>query len=276
MSASSVERLKLEMGLRHAVEREEMVLFYQPQTSSRTGEIVGVEALVRWRHPEMGIVPPTNFIPLAEETGLIIPIGKWILEQACRQGKIWADRGHDLRMSVNISARQFEQNDLGAMIEAITRETGFDARMLDVELTESAMMSRGDAAISLMAGLKDLGVQLAVDDFGTGYSSLSYLRHFPLDILKVDRSFVRGIESNEVDIAIIRAVVDLAHAIGLTVVAEGVETKTQSALLQELGCDVLQGYLFSPPLPVDDIDRLLARLDNIEIEDDNRVQSLAA
>jgi diguanylate cyclase (GGDEF)-like protein len=258
MNASTLEHFNLEVGLHKALAREELVLFYQPQIHLATGSIVGVEALVRWRHPEMDLVPPTKFIPLAEKTGLILPLGEWVLREAARQALAWRQAGYEVPVSVNLSARQLAQQDLVGMVSSILRETGLPPEWLDIELTESAIMSQGSGVVETLHSLKGLGVRLSVDDFGTGYSSLSYLRRFPLDTLKIDRSFIRGLEANEVDVAIVRAVVDLAHAIGLSVVAEGVETEGQWQALRSLGCDSIQGYLFSRPVPAEQLQTLLA------------------
>jgi diguanylate cyclase (GGDEF)-like protein/PAS domain S-box-containing protein len=274
MTEAANERLALENSLRGAIERPggrqgEMTLFYQPQVSLATGEILGVEALVRWRHPEWGMVSPARFIPLAEETGLIVPLGEWVLRQACRQAGAWAREGRPLRVSVNLSARQLGERGLVASVQAALDAAGLDPRRLDLELTESALIqnvhAQGDAAAVRLAELRALGVRLSVDDFGTGYSSLSYLRRFPLDILKVDRSFVRGLagpdaapdEDAHQDEAVVRAVIDMAHALSLEVIAEGVEREGQRRTLARLGCDQMQGFLFSPPIPPERLEAFL-------------------
>ncbi|SFU89726.1 EAL domain-containing protein [Pseudoduganella namucuonensis] len=250
MNAQSLERLQLEAELRHALERGQFVLHYQPQLDLRSGRLVGMEALLRWRHPDLGMVAPDRFIGLAEETGLIVPIGAWVLRTACAQTLEWQRAGFkDLRVAVNLSARQFAQKDLASSVIAALRETGLPARDLELELTESLLMAEVGSAVSTMRELKAIGVKLSIDDFGTGYSSLSYLRRFPIDVLKVDRSFVRDIIANGDDAAIVASVIALAHNLKLQVVAEGVETAAQLDYLQRLGCDIMQGYHFSRPLP---------------------------
>lgn len=257
MDIAARERLTLESQLRHAIDREELVVFYQPQTETTSERTIGFEALVRWRHPTLGLVPPSRFIPLAEETGLILPLGQWVLTEATRQAAQWRKEGHAMRIAVNLSARQFEQRDLLGSVELALAQSGLPPDALEIEITESVLMAQGDNVVGTLNALKNLGVRLAVDDFGTGYSSLAYLRHFAVDVLKIDRTFVRGLACAEVDVAIVRAVIDLAHAIGLEVVAEGVETAEQRAILAGLGCDILQGYLISRPVPGGDAGHLL-------------------
>jgi diguanylate cyclase (GGDEF)-like protein len=258
MNAAALQRLSLENDLRRALERGEFLIHYQPQVGAGTGRLTGMEALVRWQHPELGLVSPAEFIPLAEETGLIVPLGEWVLREACAQRQRWHNSGHaSLRLAVNLSARQFEQPDLTEMIARVLAETGLDPRCLELELTESSVMKNADASAAVLGELKRSGIHISIDDFGTGYSSLSYLNRFPLDKLKVDQSFVRGMLSNQGDAAIVRAVITLAHSLKLKVVAEGVETKEQLAFLHLLKCDEMQGYLFSKPLPAAAFERLL-------------------
>ena len=258
MNAAALKRLSLENDLRRALERAEFVLHYQPQASAETGQLTGMEALVRWQHPERGLVSPAEFIPVAEETGLIVPLGRWVLREACAQSRLWHDAGlASLRVAVNLSARQFEQPDLTEMIARVLAETGLQPGCLELELTESSVMRNADASARLLGELKQSGIHISIDDFGTGYSSLSYLNRFPIDKLKVDQSFVRGMLSNQSDAAIVRAVITLAHSLKLKVVAEGVETKEQLAFLHLLKCDEMQGYLFSRPLPAEAFERLL-------------------
>ena len=263
MNVAAFDRLLLEGSLRHAVEREEVTLHYQPQLDLATGRIQGVEALLRWRHEKFGDVPRSRFIPLAEETGLIRPLGEWALREACRQVAAWSgvlnpSDGIPLRVAVNLSARQLAQPDVVAKIQSVIRETEILPSMLELEITETALLySGGAAAERTLHALSDLGIRLSVDDFGTGYSSLSYLRRFPFNSVKIDPSFVRELTDLPRSQAIIRAVIDLAHALDLSVIAEGVETTTQRDLLRSLGCDAMQGYLFSPAVPADRIDSLL-------------------
>nr|MBA2299437.1 diguanylate cyclase [Chloroflexota bacterium] len=253
MSAHTLERVEMESDLRAALERHELRVHYQPIVRLDSTEIVGFEALVRWQHPTRGLVAPLAFIPLAEETGLIVPVGKWVLQTACRQAARWhqarIDRdGQPLFVSVNLSARQFIQADLVEDVAAILGETGLDPSALELEITESVLMDQSEAGIRTLRRLRALGVRLVLDDFGTGYSSLSYLKHLPLDTIKIDRSFVAGIDEIA-DRSIVEAVVALAHGLGLGVVAEGIETERQAERLLELGCDLGQGYLFSRPVP---------------------------
>jgi diguanylate cyclase (GGDEF)-like protein/PAS domain S-box-containing protein len=244
-----VERLMLETSLRRALERDELRMLYQPRINLSSGRVVGVEALVRWLHPEMGILSPAKFIPLAEETGLIVPLGEWIMRTACMQSAEWKKQGlPPLHMAVNLSARQFNQHDLIDMIARIIRETDIDPTFLELELTESVIMQNAEESINKLNAIKEMGLILAIDDFGTGYSSLSYLKRFPLDTLKVDQSFVRDITSNTDDKAIVVAIIAMAHSLGLKVVAEGVETKEQKAFLLEHRCEESQGFFFSKPL----------------------------
>jgi diguanylate cyclase (GGDEF)-like protein/PAS domain S-box-containing protein len=257
MTVNAAERLALENDLRQALARHELLLHYQPQVSLVSGVVTGVEALLRWRHPVHGMISPAKFIPLAEETGLILPIGEWVLRQACAQARAWADAGWPLRMAVNLSARQFRQTGLDGLIRGILAETGLDPGRLDVELTESIIVHDPAAVTVILASIEKLGVQISIDDFGTGYSSLSYLKRFPLDVLKVDQSFVRDIATDPDDAAIVRAIITMAHALGIQTIAEGVETREQLAFLRENHCDAMQGYYFSKPLPVEELTRLL-------------------
>jgi len=218
-----------------------------------------VEALVRWHHPELGMVPPVRFIPLAEETGLIIPIGEWVLRTACAQAKAWHAAGHTaLSVAVNMSARQFQQQDVPSLVRDVLHGTGLPAQCLELELTESTLLHNTDAVVETMRQLKTFGVRLALDDFGTGYSSLSYLKRFPIDILKIDKSFTFDVTSDEGAASIARAIIAMARSLNMTTVAEGVETIEQLELLSALGCDVMQGYYISRPLPVDQFTALLS------------------
>ena len=251
-----LDRMDTEHALHRALERSELELHYQPVVRVVDGRPVGCEALLRWDHPEQGLVPPTRFIPVAEESGLIIPIGTWVLEEGCRQVAHWEQigfAGPGASVEVNLSARQVDHPDLVPSVERALRDSGLAPERVVLEITESTLMHDARTALGVLRRLKDLGVSLAIDDFGTGYSSLGYLRRFPLDVLKIDKSFVDGLGSDPGGIEIVAAVVGLAHALGLQVVAEGVETHRQLAALQELGCDYAQGYLFSPPVPAADL-----------------------
>ncbi|MDN2699539.1 EAL domain-containing protein [Janthinobacterium sp. SUN073] len=243
--------------MRHALERGQFHLEYQPQLDLASGKVVGMEALLRWQHPQLGRIAPASFIGLAEEMGLIIPIGDWVLRTACAQARAWQLAGHGpLRLAVNLSARQFKQRNLLHAVAQALAETGLAAAHLELELTESMVMHDVEQATAIMANLKALGVQLSIDDFGTGYSSLAYLRHFPIDVLKIDKTFVSDITHDD-DAAIVRAIISLAHSLRLKVIAEGVETVQQLAFLRQHGCDQMQGYLFSRPLTAPAFEALL-------------------
>jgi diguanylate cyclase (GGDEF)-like protein/PAS domain S-box-containing protein len=258
MNEESLERVRIEGALRKAVERNEFVLHYQPQVSLCTGRVVGMEALIRWDHPELGMVPPGRFVGVAEETGLIVQIGAWVMRAACAQNKAWQDAGlGKLRVAVNLSARQFGAPALIDGIESVLQDTGLDPSCLEIELTESLFMSDVTPAVDLLHRLKALGIKLSIDDFGTGYSSLSYLSRFPIDVLKIDRSFVAELTSDSNDAAIVTSIIALAHNLKLAVIAEGVETGEQLDYLRRHGCDQMQGYYFSPPLPAAEFEQLL-------------------
>jgi diguanylate cyclase (GGDEF)-like protein len=249
MASKSREALRIESVLDNAVERDLLVLHYQPQLCLSTGKITGTEALVRLKDPEGGLIPPFKFIDIAEETGLIVQIGNWVLKTACAQGRQWHDAGHkELNVSVNISARQFSQGNFVETVAKVLQVSGFSPEHLDLEITESVVMTDADEVVKKMHSLKELGVKFSVDDFGTGYSSLSYMKYMPIDMLKIDRSFVQDIMSNEDDRSIITAIITMAHSLGLDVIAEGVEERDQLDLLVSLGCDKLQGYYFSKPV----------------------------
>jgi diguanylate cyclase (GGDEF)-like protein/PAS domain S-box-containing protein len=256
---SSLASITLESDLNRALERQEFILHYQPQFSASSGVLVGVEALLRWQHPELGVVPPDEFIPLAEATGLIVPIGKWVLEQACQQAARWSVAQPGLRMAVNLSGRQFEQNDLPDMILRALALSGLPAGRLELELTESMLMQSVEAA-QVLQQLKDIGIRIAVDDFGTGYSNLAYLKNFPIDMLKIDQSFIRGITHQRgKDAALVGAIIALAHALELDVTVEGVEQASQLAFLREQRCDQVQGFLLARPQPAEHLDHWLSQ-----------------
>lgn len=260
MIERTLDRLSIEADLRHALERDEFIVHYQPQVSLKTGCIVGMEALLRWVHPVHGMIAPARFIGLAEEMGLIIPIGAWVIRAACIQAKAWHDAGHgELRVAVNLSARQFTQKALAQSIADVLRATGLAPHLLELELTESMVMNDVDSAITILRTLKNLGVHIAIDDFGTGYSSLSYLRRFPIDVLKIDQSFVNDLTIDADAAAIVAAVITLAHSLRLQVIAEGVETQEQLAFLRAHDCDQMQGYYFGRPLSAEGFESLLKR-----------------
>jgi diguanylate cyclase (GGDEF)-like protein len=261
MQVSPVSSLHLERDLHRALQRGELEIAYQPIFSLRDGRLLELEALLRWQHPEHGSISPAVFIPIAEETGLVVALGQWVLEQAARQARAWQERflqAGGWMLSVNLSARQFQHRDLAREVARITDLAGLDRRRLKLELTESTIMHDPEAAVTTLETLKDLGIRLAIDDFGTGYSSLSYLKRFPIHTLKIDRSFVSGLGRDDRDEAIVGGVVTLARALGLSVTAEGIETAVQERLLRELGCDAGQGYLFARPLAPRDVAALLA------------------
>jgi len=254
MNVHTLERLELESDLSHALERGEFLLHYQPRVEMATGLITGTEALLRWKHPQRGLVSPLDFIPLAEETGLIVPIGEWVLATACAQNRAWQDQGPTkLSVAVNLSARQFADPMLLPKLTRIIHASGMDPSSLELEITESAAMSHGECTVAVLENLKSMGVQIAIDDFGTGYSSLAYLKRFPIDTLKVDRSFIRDIPSDSGGMKITRAIIAMAHGLKLNVVAEGVETADQLKFLRSQRCDAVQGYFLYRPLPVDEV-----------------------
>lgn len=259
LNVKVMERMVLESSLRRALERDEFQLLYQPQVDVITGSVVGFEALLRWHHPDLGTISPEKFIPLAEETGLILSIGEWVLRTACRQAKIWQDAGlRPVRMAVNLSGRQFRMK-LDEIVAAILLETGFDPRWLELELTESILMRNASDNIELLQALTAMGCSLSIDDFGTGYSSLAYLKHFPLERLKIDRSFVRDVTTNPDDRAIAKIIIDMAHTLKMEVTAEGVEEREQLELLKRYGCREMQGFFFSRPVPAASAEKLLRK-----------------
>jgi diguanylate cyclase len=257
ISEKSYDRLMLEMSLHHALERQEFVVYYQPQIDLQTGCIVGTEALVRWRHPDRGLISPLDFIPLAEETGLIVPLDEWVLQTACQQARIWRDAGYGLPVAVNLSGIQFNQPGLSRRVLRILEATGLEPSYLKLELTESAVVRNPETAIATLLELRSLDIELSLDDFGTGYSSFSYLQQFPFDSLKIDRSFVRNVTQDSKNAAILVAIIKLAHSLNLKVVAEGVETEAQQEFLRQHQCDMMQGYYFSRPVTPDVIGKML-------------------
>ncbi len=258
LTVAAREHLALETRLRRAIEQQELCVFYQPQVDISSGRIVGAEALVRWRDPVEGLIPPLRFIPIAEETGLIIAIGEWVLRETCRQGRLWLDAGlPPLTLAVNVSPHQFRRGDICALVATVLSDTGFPPQQLELEITESGLMENQDNAAAILNSLRAQGVRLAIDDFGTGYSSLAYLKHFPLDMLKIDKSFIDDIPHLQDDMEIAATIIAMGHILGFKVLAEGVETPEQLAFLQEIGCDMYQGYIKSKPVPAHEFAELL-------------------
>jgi EAL domain-containing protein (putative c-di-GMP-specific phosphodiesterase class I) len=258
MSVRAVERQSIEESLRRALERQELILHYQPKISLKTGEILGAEALIRWKHPLRGLVPAGEFIPIAEDCGLIVPIGNWALREACQQARVWRDAGLPLHsLAVNISAMEFRDEHCLDGVFAILENTGLDPGSLELELTEGVLMKRAESPKSILEGLKARGVQIAVHDFGTGYSSLSYLRKFPIDTLKIDHSFIHQITTVPDETVIVTALISMARSLPLRVVAKGAETQAELAFLQAQEWDEAQGYYFSRPVIADEFAKLL-------------------
>jgi len=261
MNAKAMQRLSMENRLRKALERQELLLHFQPQVDMDTGRIIGVEALARWMNPDLGLVPPGSFIPLAEETGLILPIGEWVLRTACAQIREWQNKGHDsLRMAVNLSGRQFRQQEILQTVRDTVQAVGLDPRFLELEITETILLQDVEENVRILADLKALGVRISLDDFGTGYSALSYLKRFPIDILKIDRSFIRDISTDPDDGAITSAIIAMAKGLGIAPMAEGVETPEQRTFLYRRGCRLMQGFLFGKPMPPDQMEPLLRQI----------------
>lgn len=265
MDIAAHEHIKLEAELRKAIQNNEFVLHYQPQLNLKDGTIKRVEALIRWEHPELGMISPAKFIPLAEETGLILPIGEWALREACRTGKAWQNEGFDpITIAVNISPKQFRHQDVAQVVTDALKDTGLQAKYLEVEITETAVMDNVDVAIERLNSINAMGVRISVDDFGTGYTSISYLKQFPVSVLKIDQHFIKGIPTNQNDLAITSAVIALGHNLGLEVVAEGVETDEQMQYLADHNCDFIQGYFLSRPLPANKITLQFTKLGTVK------------
>jgi diguanylate cyclase (GGDEF)-like protein len=269
MYERAIDRLQSENDLKRAVEREEFVVHYQPIVNLRTGEVCAVEALVRWEHPEWGLLNPDEFIPIAEESGLVIPMGEQVLREACLRANEWQEehaRTPPLVMSVNLSAGQLSRPGLAETVEAILQESGLEGSRLTLDVTETVYVKTLEVNTTVMDRLRRLGVRISIDDFGMGYSSLSYLKRLPADILKVDKSFVGGLKEDGADTAIVRMIIELAHTLGVEVIAEGVETGEQAALLEEMGCDFGQGFYFSKPLPPEDLFKYLTKASKVPLK----------
>jgi diguanylate cyclase (GGDEF)-like protein len=264
MTETARKRFALESSLRGALDRGELCLFYQPQVELSTGRVIGAEALIRWRDPKRGLISPAEFIPVAEETGLIVPIGEWVLRTACRQLAEWM-KLERIRVGVNISAAQFQRQNLDVLVKQLIDEYHLEPNLLDLEITESAIMADVQRAVATLNKISALGVRLSIDDFGTGYSSLSQLRQFPFQTLKIDRSFVKDIGTDSSDAAIVSAIIAMAHSLNQTVIAEGLETSEQLAIMRKLQCNEMQGYLFSAPVPPEVLTKLLS--DGKRLED---------
>jgi EAL domain-containing protein (putative c-di-GMP-specific phosphodiesterase class I) len=260
LAEQAARDFEMESALRLALVRDELLLFFQPKVDIQTGRLRGMEALVRWQHPQRGMVPPGDFIPLAEERGLIAAVGRWVMNAACRQIQAWRLAGLEVPMvAVNLSARQFADNTLIGDLQNALKKYDVQPADIEVELTESVLMAEPERANEILQRLHEMGVRISIDDFGTGYSSLSYLKRFPAETVKIDRSFIRGLPSDKDDTAITQAVIAMAHSLGLNVVAEGVETEAQLNALRQLGCDEAQGFLTGRPMPADDLGRRLTR-----------------
>jgi EAL domain-containing protein (putative c-di-GMP-specific phosphodiesterase class I) len=267
-------RLETETQLRRALMEGQLRVHYQPilTLDGGSGEVDAVEALVRWQHPTRGLVQPAEFVTIAEETGLIVPLGEWVLEEACRQVVAWDAQGIRLSVSVNVSGVQITQPDVVSRVAAVLDRTGVEPSRVALEMTESVLMRDAEETLSVLRALKDLGVRLHVDDFGTGYSSLSYLKRFPVDAVKVDRSFVDGLANDPEDIAIVGAIISLAHSLGIAVIAEGVETEAQLEALQAMGCELAQGFMFSRAVPAEEVARTLLDIPAARASEENAVR----
>jgi EAL domain-containing protein (putative c-di-GMP-specific phosphodiesterase class I) len=255
------DRINLESRLRHAIEHHELDVYFQPQVDINSGQLVGAEALVRWNDPVHGFVMPSEFINLAEDTGLIVAVGEWILNETCKLGRSWLDQGLPaITLAVNVSPYQFRRSDIDALVTKVLHNTGFPVDYLELEITESGLMDNQAQAMSILNNLHNKGVRFAIDDFGTGYSSLAYLKYFPLDVLKIDKTFIDDIPFLQGDMTIASTIIAMGHHLGFKVLAEGVETQDQLDFLREHGCDMYQGYLYSKPLPAHEFARLLLKL----------------
>jgi EAL domain-containing protein (putative c-di-GMP-specific phosphodiesterase class I) len=266
METRAQESLEYELGLRQALQNREFLVYYQPRVNTATGTVTGAEALLRWQHPRRGLVMPESFIPLLEDTGLVIPVGEWILQQACLQGRRWQDAGHDsLGVSVNLSMKQFRAGTLLNSVRQALEQSGLPPRSLELEITETVLVDDAEQALDLMRELKQIGVTLSIDDFGTGYSSLNYLRRFPIDLLKIDGSFIRDVTRNRGDAAITTTIAVMAKSLRLGILAEGVETREQARFLKTIGCHDMQGFLFGGPVPAENFGARLGEMDVLKL-----------
>jgi EAL domain-containing protein (putative c-di-GMP-specific phosphodiesterase class I) len=259
LTENAVRRLELEGSLRQALQHDEFTLVFQPQLDVSTGVMVAAEALIRWQHPTRGEISPLEFIPVAEENGLIVPIGEWVIRTACVEAARWQARGLDLRVAVNLSPLQFKDPDLLASVRSALADAHLSPQRLELEITEGALMAESSQTLATLNALRDMGVRVSLDDFGTGYSSMSYLKRLPLSSLKIDRSFVEGLPHQEENVAIVRAILSLARSLGFNVTAEGVETVEQANILKHMSCDMVQGFLFNRPVPAAEIPDLVGR-----------------
>jgi len=263
MGKKAYETMKMEKDMHRALEREEFVLYYQPQFGIEENRIVGMEALIRWQHPEIGLVPPDSFIKIAEESGIISQIGEWVIRTACKQNKAWQKAGYPhICVSVNLSVREFQFKDIFKTVSNALKDSGLASKWLDIEITESDIMQNSAIAVDVLSKIHNIGVKISIDDFGTGYSSLSYLKRLPVDSLKIDRSFISDITKDQDDAEITKAIIAMAKALSLSIVAEGVETIEQLDVLRKLKCDIIQGYFFSRPLPVADVPKYLLKIND--------------
>ena len=257
MTEKILQKTAYEQALRSAISQNQLELYYQPQVHIKTGKIISAEALIRWNYPNIGMILPSIFIPIAEHTGLINPIGEWVIHEACRQGKIWLDKGYHLIIAVNVSPNQVKFQNIPLVVSEALKASGYHADKLEIELTESSFMQREEQTVEMLHALRAKGIRLAIDDFGTGYSSLSYLTRFPIDVLKIDKSFVDNIPYEKESSTIVVAIIEMSKALGFQVLAEGVEQQEQLDFLAEKGCNIYQGYIKSKPIPAQEFEKLL-------------------
>ena len=262
MTEKILQKTAYEQALRSAISQNQLELYYQPQVHIKTGKIISAEALIRWNYPNIGMILPSIFIPIAEHTGLINPIGEWVIHEACRQGKIWLDKGYHLIIAVNVSPNQVKFQNIPLVVSEALKASGYHADKLEIELTESSFMQREEQTVEMLHALRAKGIRLAIDDFGTGYSSLSYLTRFPIDVLKIDKSFIDNIPYEKESSTIVVAIIEMSKALGFQVLAEGVEQQEQLDFLAEKGCNIYQGYIKSKPIPAKEFEKLLEEQNN--------------